>query len=454
MRWIAPGLAAFAVLLTSTGGGKDAPSWWAVGAASFTLLATRGLWAYSNHIPRTPVGRVGLIVAIVADDSQHEKQLRADFIAQLRKLLEPDKDLTKFFILELPRWACVRCTDPEAATRVLREARGCIMLYGTAKRRRLAGQESHLLEVEGIVLHAPITPEAGAVLSTDFRAVLPPRVYFPVDNDAFAFAATSELTEIAARYVIALAALVSADLRYSEQMLLSVEARLKSIRVTSGSIQDIGRKLPTRFIDLYTAWLNALYDAYFMSRRPAFLEEAERVVNALLKRDPTNAQALLFSAIAHFVLRRDVHAAKQAAYACRRITDQTWRYSYAFLLAYEGKTDRAREQYEIAFNGRIANVTVPVQVEEFIQIVLAEEPDQVQLHFFSGLVNLRAKGDLKGAHRDFEAFLACESSSHFPDEVALSRRYLSECQSTSQIPHSSTSEIPHRLPWRTVWMRR
>ena len=28
------------------------------------------------------------------------------------------------------------------------------------------------------------------------------------------------------------------------------------------------------------------------------------------------------------------------------------------------------------------------------------------------------------------------------------------CQSTSQIPHSSTSDIPHRLPWRTVWMRR
>ena len=44
--------------------------------------------------------------------------------------------------------------------------------------------------------------------------------------------------------------------------------------------------------------------------------------------------------------------------------------------------EEATSDYRHAFDGPIRDVTVPLQTGEFIQIVLAEEPDRVQLHFW------------------------------------------------------------------------
>lgn len=429
-RWIAPGVAFLAALLSSSNVGSERPTWAGLVTAGLLGALTRALWTFTNRMPRVPKGHVGFVIAVTADNAAQERQLRADFVAQIRKLIEPDKQITRFYVLEMPQWVAKRCVDLPTAAQILSEARGHIMIYGVAKRRLLNAQDSHFLEIEGVVRHSPISDQARAALGSDFRSVLPPRVFFPVNNDAFAFAATSEWTEVAARYVIALAALVSGDVAYAEKLLLSVESRLRSGGKSAAPLQEVARKLPRRFIDLYNIWLGTLNEAYFVSRSRSFVEDGDRVASELLLRDPNHYAAQLFKALAHFVLRRDLWAARQAAFSCRRIKDQTWRYSYAFLLAYEGNTKKAREQYEIAFKGRVENVTVPVQVEEFMQLVLEEEPQMVQLHFFSGLVNLRAKNDLDGAERDLSQFMRLPDSAKYPDEVALAEKYLAEIKAT------------------------
>lgn len=169
-----------------------------------------------------------------------------------------------------------------------------------------------------------------------------------------------------------------------------------------------------------------MYRAYYLTRRREFVEEAEKVAQKLLGRNPDNYIGRQQMAIAHFVLRRDVAAATREIMACRRVKDVTWRYSRAFLLAYEGDTRRAREEYNEAFHGRLSDVTIPVQVEEFIQLVLDEEPDKVQLYFFLGLINLRAKDDPEAAGRDFRNFLDAQGSDQFPEERSLAERYLNE----------------------------
>lgn len=120
---------------------------------------------------------------------------------------------------------------------------------------------------------------------------------------------------------------------------------------------------------------------------------------------PDHEGALLLKATCDFTLRHDTRSANTSIGKCKRSRYGNWRYSRAFLLAYDGKLADACEMYERAFKSRLSDEAVPVQVEEFMQLILDREPGAVPLHFFSGLVNLKAKGDWEGARRDFSTFL-------------------------------------------------
>jgi len=337
---------------------------------------------------------------------------------------EADGTVTKFYLLEYPQWLARRCIDGSNAKHLLSGSRAHMIIYGEVKLRMLDGKESHVLEIDGAVRHAPIGPEVRQAFGNAIREAIPSRVFLSRDNDLLAFVATSEIAELAARYIVAMAAMLSGDFAYAEQLLLSVEQRLRTRQTGIGQVGPIARRLPARFHELYGLWLEALFDRYLATRERAFLVEIERVVNATLLREPKNYQALLSSAICHFSLRRDVASAKRAARACRPMRDQIWRYSFAFLLAYEGNTKKAREEYKMAFKGPTANPTVAVQVEAFIHLVLQDEPDKVQLHFFSGLLNLYVKEDKEGALKDLTAFLAAKGSERFPEERTEAEEHL------------------------------
>lgn len=423
-RWIAPAFLAGFALLRATDWGAATPSTSAAVTAIALGFVTWLVWAIWHRTPQVPRDTIGFVVGIVADSPAQEQQLRADFVRHLRELLAADRAVTHFHLLELPSWLAAQCEDYDTAQRILVRARGSIIIFGAAKLRTIDSAESHMLELRGVVRHGPISEAARSTLSVDFGAAMPKRVTFGINNDAFSFALTSEWIEVGARYVVALAALLSGYLRDAEKLFLSVEERLRMRPVTSPSLQDIARKVPGRMIELYSAWCDALTVIYRTKRDPAVLVEADRVTTELLNRDPDCYRALLSKAMAQFVLRRDVVGAKQTLDRARHVKDTTWRYSYAFLLAYEGRMREARELYDQAFSGGVSDPTVPIQVEEFMHEVLTQEPDKVQLLFCSGLVNMRGKRDWVGAVRDFTEFLDSAASAAFPDEQDQARQLL------------------------------
>ena len=68
----------------------------------------------------------------------------------------------------------------------------------------------------------------------------------------------------------------------------------------------------------------------------------------------------------------------------------------------------------------------PVEVEEFICWVLRKEPDKYQLYYCLAFINWKAKGDMKQAIRDFEAFLEACDEGVFPKEQELAREWVEE----------------------------
>lgn len=163
-------------------------------------------------------------------------------------------------------------------------------------------------------------------------------------------------------------------------------------------------------------------------RELAGLWEAERYVACLRVYAPEHYGARLCAAICAFVLHKDGTTAMAEIAACKRIEDGGWRYSEAFLLAYEGDLEGAYRAYSAAFHAPLGDITVPIQCEEFIHGVLEAEPERYWLYYSLGLINHRAKRDLAAAVMDFNKFVTMADSARFKKQIAAARKWVSEIQ--------------------------
>ncbi len=372
------------------------------------------VWRRSWISYRVPDGHVGIVIALAIESDEEEVRVRSEFIDSLRDLLRQSTPVHPFSLKVVPRRiAHAILEDPtKLSAEHLQSRRAHIMIMGRIRSVSLpGGAEARDIRIEGHVIHAPVTAEVSNALATDMVHVLPRQLQIPKIGSLYAFETTSRWIELSARFVLAGAAFLSCDFAYAESLLLDLENRLprlpKGMQSAPG-VREIGFRLPERIKTLYLTWLNLLARAYFVTRETGYLELQERIADQILRRAPQTYTALLAKAQCEFLLRRNVKNARALVARCRQQPDAAWRYSKAFLLAYEGKLAQARLEYDRAFRVRKCEVTIPIQCEEFIQIVLNEEPLATNLHFCSGLINFYAKRDMHGAIRDFTAFLSGE----------------------------------------------
>jgi hypothetical protein len=383
------------------------------------------IWLVTNRLPRIAKGNTGIVIGILCENPEEDKQVKIDFVANLRQLVQQGGN--RFQLVELPSWSLEGIESPTVMERLLHKVRGHFLLYGRVRLRNKDGKPAHLLSFEGMVRHRQVSPEVSEELKVDFSRILPRRIVIEKDNDAFHFEATAEWTDVSAHFIIGTAALISGDVAYAENLLQYVESKLKRERMSGEPIKEISRRLPYRFSQLYAAWLANLYNAYFITRKNEYLDKCDDVCPKLLRYDLMNRNAMMVSAICEFVLRKDVSAAHKWITKCRNDSDSTWLYCRAFLHAYQGKMDEAMYDYKNAFKGSVVDQSVPIQCEEFIHIVLSQEPHRAQLYFCLGLINFHAKQDYTVAAEDLRQFLSKVKDGEFKREVAKARELLSKC---------------------------
>lgn len=407
---------------------SDKPLWCQILLVASTPLIVFALWYITNRLPMVKKGKIGIVLAFSSDSQEEANQLEIDFIKYLKTLLQRDPDGANFEVVVLPDFATNQLETFQGCDMVLRRCRGHLLLYGSAKKRNVRGKETHIIDFDGFVRHAPIPKEIRNKFAMDFSSAIPKRVMFSTENDALDFESTSKWFDISARYVVGVAAFLSGAVGYSEQMLLKVETDLKNSHELPPFSQSIAMKLPTRLIELYTNWIQAVHNEYYTTGNEVFLQIEDELTGKLLIRDPHQYGALLGKSIAEFVLRRNISKAKELLSRCKNTTDATWRYNLAFLYCYEGNLNAANEEYRTAFKKFTNNVTVPIQCEEFIHNVLVKEPDKQQLYFALGLINYSAKKDYDSAKHDFEVFLESEWAVKNPLEKELCLKLIKRCE--------------------------
>jgi hypothetical protein len=395
------------------------------------ILFLLGLWLSTTRTPRSQKGRVGIIVSVLCESDESESRFRADFIDVLRQQLLRDGDESKFDLLVYPRHLAEQVQTVEAARKYLHKSRAHFIAFGRVRTRESKKEGFHLLELQGVVRHVPREKKVTKVVSEEFSAALPRKVRIDKEDDVIHLEATSEWLDIAARYVIGMAAAISGDIPYAEALFLSVKASIAPHHLRLPGVRAVVKGLPNWFRDIYRAALSHAIDRHAAKESAENLVRVEEACDKLLLVDPRHYGALLSKARAVFRLRRDTAEARRILMRCDGNTDGTWRYSLAFLYAYEGFMERARAEYSRAFRAHVGDKSVPNQVVEFLDSVAEEEPDKIQLHYCAGIVNLHAQGDLLGAENDFRLFLA-GAGSNFLAEQAAARKHLEEIERRQQ----------------------
>jgi hypothetical protein len=390
---------------------------WAVAAAvgGAALL----FWWATNRRPRARKGRVGCLIAIRCDNAAHERRIRSDLIDTLRSLLHTRQERRNIEIVVYGPDLAGSITDLASATDAMTRSRCLFALWGRARVRTINGQPHHVIDLQAAVRHRVLEEHQVTALAREFASVMPKQLAFGENNDVFAFQLTSEVIDVAARYIIGLAALAHGDLDYGEKLLLEVRD-LTAARADHPAAA-IARRVAVPLAELYQVRTLHALAAHRRSGDPADLARAERMAERGLHVLPGNPGPNVTLAYCAFELRRDVRAAREHLRAGRGSNEPSWRVSEAFLSAYEGRLTTARQAYKAVFANRAAVAKHIDQWEEHIRSVLAREPARYHLHACLAWIAFLGRQDMTAAVQEADAFLSHASASDSHNELRLLR---------------------------------
>lgn len=404
---------------------KIAPWEWVVISSVCILVIV--VWSYARRIPTASKGSVGFGVAILFEDPKHQVAVRTDLISRLTNLLSEHSSVYQFQLIEFPQHLC-RKLDRDSASKFLRKSRCKFLIFGIARLREQKGKSLYVFNLTGIVSHAPIRGVQAKQLETEFSTILPSRLNVEKEGDFFTFEFTANWFDIVTRYIVGVAAYLTKDFKYAESLLLSLEKQLEHSKDRLPAITHIKQWIPGRLREIYqeTAFIQS--HRYSMKRDKRALEELEKILDKLQARYPHDHSAHHSRAFIAFVLHRDIETTRKELDACSSQEESQVLFSQAFLDAYEGDLQAAYKKYRKAFEITLPTLIVPLQVEEFIQIVIDEEPERTDLYYCLGLVNYRSKCDLDAATRDFQKFLDSTDESKYPRQHKAARKWLGEIE--------------------------
>lgn len=215
------------------------------------VLAVAVFWMISTRIPKAPKDTIGFALGIVAESPDQQQKIKRDFSQTLQVLLNGSKFRYKFHFIELPNHFVETIYSHTDATKILQDSRCSFMVYGKVRTVTLKGQLQQILSLEGIVAHKPVAPEVNKMFSTEFADLFPRRIAISSEGDLFQFEITANIIDTVSKYIIGIAALLSGDIGYSQELFENIQNTQSLNKSTFPGIIKINQRLPSRLEDIY-----------------------------------------------------------------------------------------------------------------------------------------------------------------------------------------------------------
>ncbi len=282
-----------------------------------------------------------------------------------------------------------------------------------------------VLDLAGAVGHEPIPESMQSKFSKEFGELLPRRIMFPSDHDLLAFGVTGEWASAVARYVIGIAALLSGDLDYAEELYLVLRRDLEHRPPSNPATEKIWSRLPQRLAEVHAGRAQRALTRWQNSHSVEDAADIKLHIEQVDTTLPSFGQYATLRAISSFVADRDPDAALEWQKRAAASGEGTPYLNAAFLHAFKGNLKKAAQEYR---KGALAGVSsdVPAQLEEFMLWALHEYPQKTQIHYCLGLLNRDIKGDPERVREEFQSFIAKCPEGQFVKARQLVAEWLAE----------------------------
>ncbi len=412
-------------------GGKDISQ---ISLANWLFITAINLgiglvWWYQNKIEKCKKDHIGFAIAIDVKCPKEREIIVNDFIKVMRRLLDSHTtNNCRLMLLEVPqRYAC-KITS-ESAEKIMDRSRCHFLLWGEARLRSINGKQTHVLDLRGMVRHASISADVQKHFSEEFATLLPKQMFCPRENDVIHLENIGRLVACSSRYIIAVAAALSGDLDYSEQMFTEIlNSDAKKIQFNP-IVAKVIQMIPRRLAQLYQARASMAYYEWRKNKVQNNLDAIKNNLTIASRYDNTLSGILNLWAIYYFISSRDITMAFSTLRKCNDISNINIRYSMAFLFAYRGNLREARKIYRNALKSKLPTETF-IEINIFIQDVLENEPDKIQLWFCIGWIFWKGLGDIVNAKKSFVKFIEYSSERKlFIDDMRVVESYCQEIRS-------------------------
>lgn len=400
------------------------PLLYAISLIFFCLVLLIIFWIKSKKPPKTPRNKIGFLVSIYCSDESDRLKIKEDLLVPLRSYIKTGKAGELFHFMELQQHNAEICLDYEQAQRIRIQSGAHYMLFGRVRKRPLDdGKIHYIFELEGAVSHAEIPEQHKKNLSKEFSELLPRRVQILAEQDILSFQFTSDWAGLVAKYIIGIATACSGDIAYAEKLYDDVIEGLNSQDTSFPIFAKLKERLPVRKAELYEAMATAQHREWVESRDNKLIEQMHEWLQKIDKSQQNRPGVLYLSAICAFVKDLDADSAIEFVNKINQNNDPTWHLNLAFLYGYKGNLQKSIRHYRSAAQLNIQIDTIN-QVESFINWVIDNFPEKVQLHYILGFFNWQIREDGALARQNFEFFLKYCGANDFIKEQKLTRDWL------------------------------
>lgn len=397
----------------------------ALGAAIFTTVVNKLI-----HPPKFKTNEVGLLLAIRSDSREAQDRIENDISTALIDSLRETNSTIPFNVQVLQQFHARNVVTDDAAIYYAGRTKARFALYGTLTKRKNKAEDHFVLHVEALVTHAPTTQENQNTLANEMKAILPLKTNIAAKHELEGLELTGRLFGLGAQYVMGVVLFLSGDIKASIRALDALSKKLKTSSATHNWLgaKQLNALAPQRLLDFQFSEINGQYFQWRSDHDPARLQEIEAIFTQLPDRWKKDPRYLGVRAVCHFVLHKNIPAARDLLKKIGALDANfpTWRYSLAFLDAYENNISSAKSQYMQAFRSD-GTTDISLEIEEFLLWIYETDRSKVQMLFFLGLINFHKKKDFASAARDFEAFTASNNSSHYPDLIREAKQMIQKC---------------------------
>ncbi|MDE2056604.1 MAG: hypothetical protein KGI88_05160 [Betaproteobacteria bacterium] len=274
-----------------------------------TFLTIYIIWWWYQQPRKTKKNKIGFLVSISCSDPEERKRIQEDFVLPLQKSIGNGRLSKLYDFINAPEHIASKIITVDDAQALRIKARAHFMIYGVLKVRNISGKDTYIIHLDGIVTHQPIPEITSKSFAQEFGQLLPRRLSFAEDVSFQSLEFTSEWAELTSKYVIAVAAFISGDLDYSEELLNDVKDLLLKKNTSFPVYITLKDLVAIRISEIHLVRANWAYENWTCLDDDRYLMITKENLDKLDDTHKLNPNYINLRAILYFQLNADIDGA-------------------------------------------------------------------------------------------------------------------------------------------------